>query len=45
MTTVAQRTASRNDPCPCGSGKRFKDCHGDDDRARRRDPKPLPARG
>jgi len=28
MTTVAQRTASRNDPCPCGSGKRFKDCHG-----------------
>jgi len=28
MTTVAQRTASRNEPCPCGSGKRFKDCHG-----------------
>src|SRR5215831_13776613 len=20
--------ASRNAPCPCGSGKRFKDCHG-----------------
>lgn len=20
--------AGRNDPCPCGSGKRFKDCHG-----------------
>ena len=18
----------RNDPCPCGSGKRFKECHG-----------------
>jgi preprotein translocase subunit SecA len=18
----------RNDPCPCGSGKRFKQCHG-----------------
>ncbi|MCV2509596.1 MAG: SEC-C metal-binding domain-containing protein, partial [Neisseriaceae bacterium] len=18
----------RNDPCPCGSGERFKDCHG-----------------
>ncbi|HBC69869.1 MAG TPA: hypothetical protein DCZ56_05940 [Sutterella sp.] len=18
----------RNDPCPCGSGKRFKNCHG-----------------
>ena len=21
-------TASRNDPCPCGSGKRYKNCHG-----------------
>ena len=20
--------AGRNDPCPCGSGKKFKDCHG-----------------
>ena len=20
--------ASRNDPCPCGSGKKFKKCHG-----------------
>jgi preprotein translocase subunit SecA len=19
---------SRNDPCPCGSGERFKNCHG-----------------
>ena len=19
---------SRNDPCPCGSGKRYKHCHG-----------------
>ena len=29
MTTVAQqRSVSRNDPCPCGSGRRFKDCHG-----------------
>ena len=28
MTTVAQRTVSRNDPCPCGSGRRYKDCHG-----------------
>nr|WP_245523571.1 SEC-C metal-binding domain-containing protein [Sutterella parvirubra] len=18
----------RNDPCPCGSGRKFKDCHG-----------------
>lgn len=22
------RRVGRNDPCPCGSGKRFKDCHG-----------------
>jgi preprotein translocase subunit SecA len=22
---------SRNDPCPCGSGERFKHCHGKDD--------------
>ena len=22
-------TATRNDPCPCGSGKKFKRCHGD----------------
>jgi len=21
-------TAGRNDPCPCGSGRKFKDCHG-----------------
>jgi preprotein translocase subunit SecA len=21
-------TASRNDPCPCGSGRKFKQCHG-----------------
>jgi preprotein translocase subunit SecA len=20
----------RNDPCPCGSGKKFKQCHGKD---------------
>lgn len=23
-----QRTPMRNDPCPCGSGKKFKHCHG-----------------
>ena len=28
MATAAARAVSRNDPCPCGSGKRFKDCHG-----------------
>jgi preprotein translocase subunit SecA len=23
-----QRTVSRNAPCPCGSGRKFKHCHG-----------------
>jgi preprotein translocase subunit SecA len=23
-----ERTVGRNDPCPCGSGKKFKNCHG-----------------
>jgi len=23
-----EHTAGRNDPCPCGSGKKFKNCHG-----------------
>jgi len=22
------KTPGRNDPCPCGSGKKFKKCHG-----------------
>ncbi len=25
---VAKKLPGRNDPCPCGSGKKFKDCHG-----------------
>ena len=25
---VAFANAGRNDPCPCGSGKKFKNCHG-----------------
>ena len=25
---AALKTARRNDPCPCGSGKKFKHCHG-----------------
>ncbi|MHC1769339.1 MAG: DUF1186 domain-containing protein [Verrucomicrobiia bacterium] len=25
---VAPRKVGRNDPCPCGSGKKFKKCHG-----------------
>lgn len=24
----SKQTAGRNDPCPCGSGKKFKKCHG-----------------
>ena len=24
----AQKTVGRNDPCPCGSGKKYKNCHG-----------------
>ncbi len=29
----AQRKTARNDPCPCGSGLKFKACHGDPTRA------------
>jgi preprotein translocase subunit SecA len=25
-----EKIAGRNDPCPCGSGKKFKQCHGKD---------------
>lgn len=24
----AEQRIGRNDPCPCGSGKKFKNCHG-----------------
>jgi Preprotein translocase subunit SecA (ATPase, RNA helicase) len=24
----SEKTAGRNEPCPCGSGKKFKNCHG-----------------
>ncbi len=27
-TVAVKAPASRNDPCPCGSGKRYKECHG-----------------
>jgi len=30
-------SASRNDPCPCGSGKKFKNCHYDREMSRRRE--------
>ena len=25
---VGARKVGRNDPCPCGSGKKYKRCHG-----------------
>jgi preprotein translocase subunit SecA len=28
VETPAMPTVGRNDPCPCGSGKKFKKCHG-----------------
>jgi len=28
MPIQAQKLPGRNDPCPCGSGKKFKQCHG-----------------
>jgi SWIM/SEC-C metal-binding protein len=27
-TRIAEKTAGRNDPCPCGSGKKYKKCCG-----------------
>jgi SEC-C motif-containing protein len=29
--------AGRNDPCPCGSGKKFKSCHYEKEMSRRRE--------
>ena len=29
--------ARRNDPCPCGSGKKFKSCHYEQETSRRRE--------
>jgi hypothetical protein len=28
-TVVAEAKVGRNEPCPCGSGKKYKKCHGD----------------
>ncbi|HUJ61663.1 MAG TPA: SEC-C metal-binding domain-containing protein [Kofleriaceae bacterium] len=28
-TIVAEAKVGRNDPCPCGSGKKYKKCHGE----------------
>lgn len=30
ITAKSQKTAGRNDPCPCGSGKKYKKCCGKD---------------
>jgi hypothetical protein len=30
-------SVERNDPCPCGSGKKFKNCHYDREMTRRRE--------
>ena len=30
ISNFANQNPSRNDPCPCGSGKKFKKCHIDD---------------
>ena len=32
-----KKDAGRNDPCPCGSGKKYKNCHLDKDQAAARD--------
>ena len=28
VPVTAKSTVGRNDPCPCGSGKKYKKCHG-----------------
>jgi len=28
MPIRAEQKVGRNDPCPCGSGKKYKNCHG-----------------
>ena len=28
MPAKAAARLGRNDPCPCGSGKKYKNCHG-----------------
>ena len=33
MDTEIRKAPGRNDPCPCGSGKKYKNCHLDKDEA------------
>jgi len=28
LEELQEKEAGRNDPCPCGSGKKYKRCHG-----------------
>ncbi len=28
QTVQGEHKVGRNDPCPCGSGKKYKNCHG-----------------
>ncbi|MBR5092500.1 MAG: SEC-C domain-containing protein, partial [Bacteroidales bacterium] len=30
MPVHVEKKVGRNDPCPCGSGKKYKNCHGRD---------------
>jgi uncharacterized protein YecA (UPF0149 family) len=40
---VSTHKPGRNDPCPCGSGKKYKACHAAEDRARATPPPSPPA--
>ncbi|WP_309891664.1 SEC-C domain-containing protein [Archangium sp.] len=40
---MSRQKPGRNDPCPCGSGKKYKACHAGDDRAQEVAASPPPA--
>ncbi|HEX8821398.1 MAG TPA: SEC-C metal-binding domain-containing protein, partial [Archangium sp.] len=40
---VSRQKPGRNDPCPCGSGKKYKACHAAEERAREAASNPPPA--
>ncbi|HEY5921549.1 MAG TPA: SEC-C metal-binding domain-containing protein, partial [Kofleriaceae bacterium] len=42
FTVRAQKQVGRNDPCPCGSGLKYKKCCADKDDARDATPSPVP---
>ncbi|NMO20650.1 SEC-C domain-containing protein [Pyxidicoccus fallax] len=39
---MSSKKPGRNDPCPCGSGKKYKVCHAAEDRAKAAPPPPTP---